>query len=1308
MDRLLKVNSQMIRQHTGGICYQLGLDYFSLGELHGRQVECDTIHARVQGRQDEPYAVVIGFQDGEIVHSTCTCHAATACEHVAAVLMDYAVAYAKYELVVRPQPGPGPVTPVAPMAAPDQAQATEPTPTPIVAKVVDPDGPWPEHAFANDKALQEWGRAQLIDDMLRSPIYRIVPGADWKIQHHYASVQELLLEGRPSRHGKALYLPIQGLQRAVLEALRTTSIARRQRMEFARDAVGFRATPPAEAELVPLWRWLSDAPPSTSLWGSDSAAPPSAALFDVDSSTPAIRVEVEGEFFAKMVEVAISPTGSTRPYPSRMVVERVLDLLTHPALANSDVRRRLVAEAKVPTWQRALHDADKLVKELMPLDPSSADEQLPGWRIQRTAHGYEVTPVTCAPYKTRDGLKTAKVELRRQPLPLPQDRAIAPLLQADAPLYDPVQTLAFRNRVVAQLVGHPRVVGEDGLVIAVRSEDLHVVWQPTEEGGVQVFGNVGVKRLSAGELLEVVRHTAGELSTHLDLQRRRLSVLSLSNAQAALLDALIRHGDTFPPESRMALLEQFEPLSAVLPMELRGELRGTPAKGDPRPLVRMALGVDGALELTALSRPLDGLRPWPPGRGPAEISFLRDGERVFVARDLSDEVQRFRHALAPLRLPEREDFRWVLADGDDGLHAALTLRDLDDVRVEWAKAPPRISRRATASDLTLRGATKRDWFGLEGGLDVDGVIVSLSELLDAVRTRRRFVSVGENGWVALTDELAHRLEATAALAKSSKSGVDLPPLAAAVLLDLEEDGATITIPKQLRVQLDRIAEASGLAIELPEALNAELRPYQLEGFRWLARLAHWAPGAVLADDMGLGKTIQAITLLLRRASEGPALVVAPASVGVNWSREVARFAPSLRVHDYRGPDRERALNDLQPGDVLITSWELMTRDAAALAVVGFATVVLDEAQAIKNPQTRRAQASAELRAAFTLALTGTPVENRVGEIWSLMRTVVPGLLGPAARFREHIILPIERDGDATTRRALSALLRPFLLRRLKSEVARDLPSRTDSRLEIELSVAERRRYDAFRAASIAALHGDDLGEDSGERNRFQVLAALTRLRQLACHPGLVDPDEVGIPSTKVARLVHMLTDLKEEGHKALVFSQFTQLLGLARTAIEAAGLRIRYLDGSTPIQQRQAEVDAFQAGDGDAFLISLKAGGTGLNLTAASYVFHLDPWWNPAVEDQATDRAHRIGQTQPVTVFRMVAVDTIEEMVLDMHDDKRALVADLLEGTGKTAALSTTELLAVLRSSGAQMAIGADMPTAVEKAEPRTRKPRKS
>jgi SNF2 family DNA or RNA helicase len=403
-------------------------------------------------------------------------------------------------------------------------------------------------------------------------------------------------------------------------------------------------------------------------------------------------------------------------------------------------------------------------------------------------------------------------------------------------------------------------------------------------------------------------------------------------------------------------------------------------------------------------------------------------------------------------------------------------------------------------------------------------------------------------------------------------------------------------------------------------------------------------------------------------------VIAPTSLLANWQSELNQFAPELRALVYRGPARERLLNELGPQVVVITSYELLLRDRVQLSEHSFATQVIDEAQAIRNARTGRAEAVAGVRAGFRLALTGTPIENRLGDLWSLFSLIAPGLLGSWGRFRAIFAVPIERYEERDRAERLRSLVDPFLLRRTKDQVAPELPARTEVLQAVELSAPEQQLYAASLAQARTAL-----GKRKHKDQEFAVhiLAELTRLRQLACHPRLVIEDS-RIESSKLHALLRLLDDILPRGHRALVFSQFAKHLGLVREALQARGVELLYLDGSTPSGERAQLIQSFQAGAAPVFLISLKAGGTGLNLTAADYVVHLDPWWNPAALDQASDRAHRIGQVRPVTIVKLIAQGTIEERVLGLHEHKRRLAADMLSGEHANPHLDQEALEALL------------------------------
>ncbi|MGL5094269.1 MAG: DEAD/DEAH box helicase, partial [Planctomycetia bacterium] len=540
----------------------------------------------------------------------------------------------------------------------------------------------------------------------------------------------------------------------------------------------------------------------------------------------------------------------------------------------------------------------------------------------------------------------------------------------------------------------------------------------------------------------------------------------------------------------------------------------------------------------------------------------------------------------------------------------------------------------------------------------------------------RYVAVGGGKWAKIEQSFRDRLGALDDVVQRSRSGLEISAAAAPLLEDLVRDDGALQASKTWALVVHRLDAAQTVHVEPPPTLTADLRDYQRDGFAWLKRLSTWGVGGILADDMGLGKTPQTLAVLIDRRELGPALVVAPTSVGFNWQRETERFAPTLRTLVYRDLDRDQTIQGAGPGDVVIVSYGLLQRDEDKFAGRKWGTIVFDEAQALKNAQTKTAHAARRLDSDWRIALTGTPVENHLGELWSIFRVVSPGLFGSWERFRDRFADAIEKQRDLSRRKALARVIRPFVLRRTKAEVLSELPPRTEIRLTAELSTEERRRYEESRLAALARLSGT-LAEPGKDR-RFEVLAAMTRLRQLSCHPRLVDEGWIG-GSAKLDLFLNLVDELREGRHRALVFSQFTTLLGVVREALDQRKVRYQYLDGQTPARERQVRVDAFQRGEGDLFLISLRAGGTGLNLTAADYVVHLDPWWNPAVEDQATDRAHRIGQTRPVTVYRLVAQGTIEEEILRLHADKRDLVAGLLEGADSAGKMSTEELISLIR-----------------------------
>lgn len=610
----------------------------------------------------------------------------------------------------------------------------------------------------------------------------------------------------------------------------------------------------------------------------------------------------------------------------------------------------------------------------------------------------------------------------------------------------------------------------------------------------------------------------------------------------------------------------------------------------------------------------------------------------------------------------------------------IELEDLassQGIVLHWPKGRSlTLAGRASTSQFQMNIRKDRDWFAATGTLKVDkSLTLDMLQLIELVEASPgRFVKLDDGRFLALTEQLRQRVDELAAYGdRRIKGKLRFSRVHSAVLEELS-GSVTVKSDAHWKEWLERMRTAAEIRPEVPSTLQTELREYQIEGFRWLARLAAWGVGGCLADDMGLGKTIQALALLLHRAADGPALVVAPTSVTFNWLSEIQRYAPTLNARLFSGGSRDATLKNLGPRDLVICSYGLLHTEAERLQAQAWHTIVLDEAQAIKNMATQRSQAAMGLQADFRLIMTGTPLENHLGELWNLLEFINPGLLGSVESFQSRFAVPIERDNCMQSRHRLKKLIQPFILRRTKSQVLQELPPRTEVILQVELSDEESAFYEALRQRALEKLA--NVQDSRGQH--LQVLAEIMRLRRACCHPSLVLED-CNISGSKLALFSKTIDELLDNKHKVLVFSQFVDHLSILRRELDRKCVSYQYLDGSTPVKQRKQSVEAFQAGQGDVFLISLKAGGLGLNLTAADYVIHMDPWWNPAVEDQASDRAHRLGQQRPVTIYRLITQSTIEERINQLHARKRDLADNLLEGADISAKLSAEDLLKLIR-----------------------------
>jgi superfamily II DNA or RNA helicase len=712
-----------------------------------------------------------------------------------------------------------------------------------------------------------------------------------------------------------------------------------------------------------------------------------------------------------------------------------------------------------------------------------------------------------------------------------------------------------------------------------------------------------------------------------------------------------------PLDQRAALLDAIligQPSIVETPEELRVEVE----HGNPRPLLRLA---------PVRLRP-DRLR--------ADLSFDYGGELIapsalpnpLLRTAAADRIVRrdFRNEAAHLETLRRAGFRpeWVPDAGQQlPLIAAHLLpavvRSL--VAEGWHVEAKGVRYRHPAG-VSLAVTSGIDWFELEGHVGYGDQRVELPALLAAAQRGEEFVTLGDGTMGLLPEEWLRKHGALAKLGSNDGGRLRFKSSQVALLDALLAAQPAATWDEAFARSRRELQAFDGIApMDPPESFNGTLRAYQREGLGWLVFLRRFGFGGCLADDMGLGKTVMVLALLdwcrsqHADAGRAPSLVVAPRSLVFNWRQEAARFTPGLRVLDYTGSDRSAARDAIPSHDLVLTTYGTLRRDAAHLASLRFEYVILDEAQAIKNAASASAKAARLLTAAYRLALSGTPIENHLGELWSLFEFLNPGLLGSSSAF---VKTGAGRNIDDETVSILSRGLRPFILRRTKDQVAPELPPKTEQTLYCELERPQRTLYnelrDHYRGTLLAGANGGALG-----RAKLQVLEALLRLRQAACHPGLIDRARGAEPSAKLDVLIPQIAEAVEEGHKTLVFSQFTSLLALLRTRLDADGVAYEYLDGQT--RDRESRVARFQTDPQcRLFLISLKAGGVGLNLTAAEYVFLLDPWWNPAVEAQAIDRTHRIGQERHVFAYRLIARDTVEERVLELQQSKRQLADAIL------------------------------------------------
>ena len=760
---------------------------------------------------------------------------------------------------------------------------------------------------------------------------------------------------------------------------------------------------------------------------------------------------------------------------------------------------------------------------------------------------------------------------------------------------------------------------------------------------------------------------------------RRIALLQDFGAFDWIAGLNLHDGTAISEDDGESFVDRMLDMPALPRLVLPEPLRLEEVRGEPLPFL-------------FLKQPRTARGKWQSDKLEAELRFEYADVMVPASSSQWAIVQR-EEGRCVLRNPQQEDslwsqlqesgFRRIRERRRGDIDAIISARDLGSAVRQLAGRGWQIQAEGKplrqGSSLNFRVRSDIDWFELQADVTFEESTIAFPELLAALSRGDNTVRLDDGSVGILPEEWIQQYGLLAGIAELDGDTVKLARNQIALLDALLSAQESVDYDAQFSELRDKLNNFAGIdPLDEPAGFDGDLRPYQKDGLGWLDSLQDFRFGGCLADDMGLGKTIQILALLVKRKRErkkmAPSLIVVPKSLLFNWRAEAERFTPELKVVEYVGTKRSELRPKLAKHDIVLTTYGTLRRDVLVLKEIGFDYAILDEAQTIKNAGSQVAKASRLLTANHRVASSGTPIENHLGDLWSIFEYLNPGMLGRSSVFRSYTT-DLE---DEESRGLLVRALRPFILRRTKKEVANELPDKFEQTIVCRMGGEQRRMYNELREHYRQSLLGM-VAEKGLGKSKMHVLEALLRLRQAACHPGLLDEGKAESPSAKLDFLVPHLEELLEEGHKALVFSQFTSMLSIVRQHLDKQELEYEYLDGQT--RDRETPVERFQNDpDCKLFLISLKAGGLGLNLTAADYVFLLDPWWNPAVETQAIDRAHRVGQTKNVFAYRLICRDTVEEKIAELQKKKRSLAEAILAADQSVMKSLTAEDLELLLS----------------------------
>lgn len=920
--------------------------------------------------------------------------------------------------------------------------------------------------------------------------------------------------------------------------------------------------------------------------------------------------------------------------------------------------------ARRPDWERRLDEIER------DLTPSRIASDWPARRqvlyLAEASYGEENSLVLRLRMRDRNArnmgwnqekdLTVHSTDLLR--IPDENDRRVLAMLGGASSYWAPGSTIGPSCRVHGGLLAEitPWLCRTGRFFLASRRGEEGLIWDDGEPWNFELRiersrGSAIVEGFFRRGTEEMDTQTPALLAPGLVFTETHVARLA-ENAPLAWIRRLRREGVIAAPEED---LERLVSRLLVLPgtprLKIPSDARIRTVETQPSPILQVELAPASQANLAAVI-----LFSYDEAQVPAndpDVTHFVPEKGVLVHRDLEAEREF-------LRVAEETGVRMMKDGGITGWRfparslPAVVQTLIGQGWVVQAEGHP--FRKAGGSRWSV--SSDIDWFELEGTIDFENLPASIPEILVAARRGEQYIRLGDGSIGILPEDWLARFGQFARLGDLSGGRIRFRRNQALLLDAMLAAQEHVNVDETFQRMRDQLEAFEGVhAAEQPPGFTGTLRHYQCEGLGWMDFLACFGLGGCLADDMGVGKTAQVLARLEQRREEqsGPSLAVVPRSLLFNWREEAARFTPELRVLEHAGSDR--SVDEFDKYHLILTTYGTLRRDIETIRDVQFDYAILDEAQTVRNASTDAAKAVRLLKANHRLALTGTPVENRLSDLWSIFEFLNPGMLGSGRAF-DALAASTRADTESDTRTALAKVLRPFILRRTKQQVAKELPEKTEQTIYCELEGDQRRLYneirDHYRGSLLRGKNDDEL-----KQSKIQVLEALLRLRQAACHPALIDARHGDVQSAKLDVLMNSLTELAAEGNKALIFSQFTSLLAIVRARLDENRMPYEYLDGRT--RDRQARVERFQNDlSCPFFLISLKAGGLGLNLTAAEYVFLLDPWWNPAVEQQAIDRAHRIGQTKPVVAYRLIAKDTVEEKVQELQKMKRDLVKALI------------------------------------------------